>query len=88
MITGKTKTGFAFSLPESTLDNMELLDAVAETDEGNPLAVSRLCLQLLGKAQRKQLYDHLRDEKGRVPAQAVSRELVEILEAFGKEGKN
>ena len=88
MITGKTSSGFEFSLPEDTLDDMELLDAVAEADEGKPLAMSRLCLKLLGKPQREKLYNHLRQEDGRVPTQAVSHEIVEILAAFGKAGKN
>lgn len=30
MIDGKTSTGFAFTIPRERLDNMELLDALAE----------------------------------------------------------
>ena len=40
MIDGKTSTGFAFTIPRERLDNMELLDALAEADNGNVLAVS------------------------------------------------
>lgn len=45
MIQGKTSAGFDFALDEKVLDNMELLDAIAESEE-NPLALSRVCLLL------------------------------------------
>lgn len=40
MITAKTESGFSIELEESTLDNMEVLDALSDLDEGNPLAMS------------------------------------------------
>ena len=49
MITAKTESGFSIELEESTLDNMEVLDALSDLDEGNPLAMSRLVVKLLGK---------------------------------------
>ena len=39
MIKGETKTGFAFELEEAVLDNMELVDALAEMQEDDPLAL-------------------------------------------------
>lgn len=36
MIKGETKTGFAFELEEAVLDNMELVDALAEMQEDDP----------------------------------------------------
>ena len=71
MITAKTESGFSIELEESALDNMEVLDALSDLDEGNPLAMSRLVVKLLGKDGKKRLYDHLRTEDGRVPASAV-----------------
>ena len=50
MVKGTTSAGFEFELDEKVLDNMELVDAVAESEE-NPTAVSQVCLLLLGKAQ-------------------------------------
>ena len=47
MITAKTESGFSIELEESTLDNMEVLDALSDLDEGNPLAMSRLVVKLL-----------------------------------------
>jgi len=88
MIEGKTKSGFAFALPETAVDNMELVDALADATDDNPLAVSRVCGLLLGKDLRRKMYDHVRTPDGRVPIENVSAELMEIFAAFGKPGKN
>ena len=53
MITAKTESGFSIELEESALDNMEVLDALSDLDEGNPLAMSRLVVKLLGKDGKK-----------------------------------
>ena len=86
MIKGKTSTGFAFTIPKERLDNMELLDALAEADNGNVLAVSN-AVTLLGKDQKKALYDHLRTKAGNVPVAAVSAAVREILSG-GVQEKN
>lgn len=86
MITGKTRSGFAFEIDEATLDNMELVDAIAEVDD-NPLAVSKVLTLLLG-SQKEALYDGLRTPDGRVPVSAVASAIKEIFEAGGKPVKN
>lgn len=86
-MTGKTKSGFAFTLEDDVLEDMELLDAMAEIGE-TPTGVSKTVLKLLGKQQRKALYDHLRDDKGKVRPEKVTNELIDIFEALGKAGKN
>lgn len=88
MIGGTTSGGFSFSLDETALDNMELVDALADAQNDDPIAVSRACLLLLGRETRKQLYDHVRTPDGRVPIEEIAKSMVEILEAFGKAGKN
>ena len=50
--------------------------------------ISAVCRLVLGKAQRKALYDHLRTEDGRVPADQVSAALNEIFLALGPDAKN
>lgn len=87
MVTGTTPSGFSFSLEETVLDNMELVDTLAEMQEGDPLAISAVVRMVLGD-QRRALYDHLRTADGRVPASAVSEEIRQIFDAFGKAGKN
>lgn len=87
MITAKTESGFSIELEESALDNMEVLDALSDLDEGNPLAMSRLVVKLLGKDGKKRLYDHLRTEDGRVPASAVESSIMELFQSINA-GKN
>ena len=79
MLTGTTSSGFDWKIEEDALDDMELLDALSEIDAGKLDSVSAACLHLLGKEQRAALYNHRRDEKGRVRISAVSDELGEIL---------
>lgn len=68
---GKTSTGFEFDIEDERLDDMELVDIMAEIDE-NPLLMPKLCKMLLGEEQKKRLYDHLRSEDGRVPIEATT----------------
>lgn len=83
---GKTSNGFKFEFEDSRLDNMELMDCIAGVEK-NPLLFSRLCVLLLGEEQRDKLYDHLRTEDGRVPIEAVSNAIEEIMNA-ADESKN
>lgn len=87
MIEGKTKTGFAYKIEDANLNNMELVDAIAEAD-GNPIAVSKVVLLLLGAEQRKALYDHLRAENGTVPVGAVKDAILDIFQNSGSTVKN
>ena len=87
MITAETKDGFAVELSEEALDNVELLDALAEVQDADVLSLGRTIRLLMGKAQAKKLYDHLRNDKGRVPPQAVAQALNELLTSFSA-GKN
>lgn len=74
----QTSTGFSFKVDEGVLDDMELLDAISELED-NPLRITRVVTLLLGEKQKKELYDHVRNDKGRVPAEALSKEIVEIF---------
>ena len=87
MRTGVTASGFAWQLDDAVLNNMELVDALAEMQEENPLQISAVCRLVLGKAQRKALYDHLRTEDGRVPASAVESAIMELFQSINA-GKN
>ena len=79
---GKTSTGFEFDIENERLDDMELVDIMAEIDE-NPLLMPKLCKMLLGDEQKKRLYDHLRNEEGRVPIEAVTNAIQEIFNSPG-----
>lgn len=86
MITGKTSSGFAFSIEEHILDSMELLDAIMEVDE-NVGTISKVVKMILPNDQRKKLYEHLRTQHGNVPIMAVVAEVAEIFQ-HNQQGKN
>lgn len=89
MVKGTTRTGFQFSVPENAMDNMELLDAMAEiASEDSILATGRVLVMLIGKKQRAALYNTLRTEDGRVPIAAAAEALKDIFGAMGERGKN
>lgn len=88
MVCGKTKTGFPFCVKKRTLQSMNLLEALAEAEEGNPLAVAKVVNLILGAEQKKKLYEHLAGEDGLVMAEDVNLVITEIMEAYGQEGKN
>lgn len=83
-----TKSGFCCEIDPEVLNNMELVDALAEVQNGNSLAYPTVCLLILGKETRTRLYNHLRNEAGRVPPGDVDRELTEIMNALGQPAKN
>ena len=83
-----TNSGFACDIDPDVLNSMELIDALAELQSGNRLAYPAVSLLILGRETRAKLYDHLRNKAGRVPPDAVDRELTEILQALGKPAKN
>ena len=85
------ESGIKLNIDETVLDDIELLDDMVSTDEGDAMALSPICSKLLGKTEKKKLYDSLRNEQGRVPATAVVPAVVEILTKLGKtedDGKN
>ena len=82
------ENGLTLEIDEKVLDNMELVDTLAEAADEDPLAVSRMVKLILGTEGRKMLYESLRTEDGRVPVAKVSDAVKEIFEAFGEKGKN
>lgn len=68
-------------LDEAVIDDMELFDAIAEVDGGNMLKASTVIGKLCGD-RKKDLYDHVRNEAGRVPMQAISDEISDIFEVL------
>lgn len=79
-------SGYCCALNEKVLDNMELLELLVEVEEGHTAALIPALDLILGREQRKALYDHLRTEDGRVPIADTIKALAEIIRAAG--GKN
>lgn len=85
MISGVTRSGFAFEVDEEIANDMELFEALCDLDNGDATAVVPVCRIVLGD-QKKALYEHLRADNGRVPVTKVSEEIADILTAI-RDGK-
>lgn len=88
MVKGITNSGFEFEVDESVIDDIELLEDLRDV-KADPTRLVTICDKLLGTAQRKALYEHLRDpETKRVKASQVDHEVGEIFVQIGTAGKN
>lgn len=85
---GTTRSGFAFEVDENAFNDMEVVDVLSSEEMHSTYKMSFLVSRVLGEKQKKALYDHLRDASGRVPVDAVEREMEDIFAAFGNQGKN
>lgn len=74
----KTGSGFQCEIDDDARDDQELVDAFVEMDE-HPERYSKVLDLLLGKTVKKQLYEHCRNERGRVPATVIQKELADII---------
>lgn len=90
MIEGKTTSGFTYHIEDNAMNDMEIVDAITDIQSGKEMQImsgtSTLINKLLG-SQKKAFYDHYRSEDGRVPIEAVTNAVVEIL-ASTQKGKN
>lgn len=86
MAKKKTKSGFSYEIDEKALNNFELLEMLGDLED-NPLLLPKVIKIVLGEKQKKALYDHVRDEDGRVPTEKIEIELVEIFNG-GQKIKN
>ena len=75
----KTRSGFEVDIDAAVLDDMELVDALAELED-NPLAFSKVITMILGD-EKKRLYDHIKTTRksDRVSVTAMSEEIEDIL---------
>ena len=81
-ITGKTKSGFQFSIEEEARDDMELLESIIKLDKGDYTAITDVVVRLLGDKQKEKLYEHCRDKKtGRVRVTKICDEVEAIFTA-------
>ena len=79
MIAGKTTSGFEFTIEDSTLDDWELLEVLADIDDGKTQKIGAAIKMLLGPEQADALKEHCRNEDGRVPTSAMMAEIGSIF---------
>lgn len=83
------ENGLELEIDTRRLDDMALVDALAELQEGDALAVSKVSRLLMDGETRKKLYDQIREENsGRVPVAAFMASITEIFQLLGSDGKN
>lgn len=82
-----TKSGFRCFLEPDRLDDMRVIDLLAECQEENPIAISQLLTLLLGQKEKGRLYQHV-EKNGRVPIFRILEEIEEIFLLMGAKGKN
>lgn len=92
MKTVETASGFICEIDEAAANDMELLDLFVEIDEAEDpsakmLLASKIARKLLGDAERKRLYDHIRADKGNVPVDRFMEEFHEIIHGLGDDKK-
>lgn len=77
-----TKSGFDCKIEENVFDDMEVVDLLADVDDDNIVACSKLIKKILSAEDKKRLYDHIRDADGRVPVERFGSELADIMAAM------
>ncbi len=87
MRSGTTSSGFKFEIDEQDLNDMEFIELMADAEE-NPLKYPKMLERMLGKEQKKKLYDHVRTKEGQVPPDAIDKEVEEIFILAGEDAKN
>lgn len=83
---GTTSKGFEFEIEDKNLDNMELVECLAGVDK-DPLLFPKVCELLLGREQKKKMYDFYRAEDGRVSIKEITAAVGEIFNT-SDESKN
>ena len=87
MINGVTKSGFHFCVDENFVNDMEVVDILADDSIDDAFRASHLIKKLLPTDQRLALYNHVRKD-GCVPVDAVVAAVADIFAAMGSQGKN
>lgn len=76
----KLSCGFEADIDETAADDMEFLDALELMDtKKNPIGLTRVCDILLTPEQKKDFYDKLRDENGKVRVEPTGLQIQELL---------
>lgn len=84
-----TSSGFQCDIDTEVLDDMEILELLIEVDEhpkNSLLYFSKITKKMMDEDTKNRLYDHIRDENGRVPATKFATEFNEIFKEL-KDGK-
>lgn len=94
MKTVKLSNGFQCKVNEQIVNDMELIDLLAETKEDGSIYAD-VVKKIFGEEQKQKLYDAIRTKDGIVPlanldgeTYSVTDAVTEVLTSLGPEGKN
>jgi hypothetical protein len=76
-----TVAGVQLTVDPTVFDDFELLESLAEIEQGDVLALPTVFRAVVGD-QAQELLDTIRDERGRVTATAATKALVQIMSAL------
>lgn len=79
---GELKNGFKFDISEEKIFDMAIIDAIAEIDEGNIFALSKLCKLMFTAEEKADLYERCKTD-GVTKPETVLAAIMEIFEIGG-----
>lgn len=80
--------GISVDVSKEAFDDMRVLDLLAELEDGNPFAISKLTRLVFSHEDKTALYNALKDDNGRVPIVKFSETFTELFNKLGDTGKN
>lgn len=75
------KDGFQVEIDDDSLNSWDLLEVLSDIDEGETGLIVKAARILLGVEGVKLLKEHLRNEKGKVQADAMVKAIAELMES-------
>lgn len=82
---GKTHTGFNFEIAPDALEDVETLEMLAKVQNGDGLKLFNVLERLLGLEQKDKLYEHIRNETGKVMINDLAAELEDIMSSLSED---
>ena len=77
----KLKDGFEIQIDDNSLNSWDLLEVLSDIDEGENGLIVKAARLLLGKNGLNELKEHLRNDKGKVPADVMVQAIAELMES-------
>ena len=81
---GVTKTGFEIEIDDAKIDDIRVVDALVDIEEGDLGGVSKAIRLLFTPEQKKSFYDHLQKEYGSMKIEITAKEFFELINNGGE----
>lgn len=84
----RTESGLSLDIEKEKLNDWRFVKALNQIKRDDVSALPDFLDSFLDEEQQARLFEHVKTEDGRVPIDAVVKEIGEILKAMGDEAKN